>query len=219
MKHRAVIFWGIVSLAFVLGVAYYGRVPERMASHWNSLGEADGTMSRALGVFLIPGVMGIVALLALVLPRIDPLRANILLFRKYFDVLMLLVLGFMFVAHLFILLWNTGTRLSPNVVFPAGIAALFYYVGVLCGVAKRNWSVGIRTPWTLSSDRVWEKTHRRAGPLFKISAIVILAGALMGEEAIFTFLLPVIILVPYLVFYSYREYRREGQVPPPGGTT
>jgi len=214
VKYRAVIFWSIVLASLVLGIAFHGSMPWRIASHWNALGEADDTMSRDLGAFLLPGVMALIAVLALVIPRIDPFAANIALFRKYFDVLMLLILGFMFVAHLFVLLWNTGTRIDPHLVFPAGIAALFYYVGVICGVARRNWFVGIRTPWTLSSDRVWEKTHARAAPLFKISALVIFGGAFMGDLAMVAFLLPIVVLIPYLVLYSYLEYRREHPFPP-----
>ncbi|HLB00104.1 MAG TPA: SdpI family protein [Bacteroidota bacterium] len=209
MKHRAAIFWGIVALSVVLSAVFYEKVPETMASHWNTGGEPDNTMPKAWGLFLLPCVLAAMALMALFIPKIDPLKANIALFRKFFDVFMLLLLGFMLTAHLFVLLWNAGIRISPNYVFPAGIAALFYYIGVLCGVAKRNWFIGIRTPWTLSSDRVWEKTHRRARPLFKISAFVILGGTFLGESVVYAFLVPVIALVSYLVVYSYLEYRRE----------
>jgi uncharacterized membrane protein len=209
MKYRALIFWGIVAATLVVSAAAWDLVPEQIDSHWNARGEADSTMPRFWGLFLMPMVLAAMALLALWIPRIDPLKQNVALFRKYFDGFMLMLLLFMFVVHVFLVLWNTGTKISPNHIFPPALATLFYAIGVLCGVAKRNWFIGIRTPWTLSSDAVWEKTHRRAKPLFKIAAFLMLAGAFLGEHAIFLTLGIILGLVFYLVIYSYLEYRRE----------
>jgi uncharacterized membrane protein len=166
-------------------------------------------MPKFWGLFLMPIVLAAMALLALWIPRIDPLRANIALFRNYYDGFMLMLLGFMLVVHVFLVLWNTGTKISPNVIFPPALGVLFYAIGVLCGVTKRNWFIGVRTPWTLSSDAVWEKTHRRARPLFKIAGLLTLGGIFLGEYAVFLFLAVILGLVFYLVIYSYLEYRRE----------
>jgi uncharacterized membrane protein len=58
----------------------------------------------------------------------------------------------MFSIHLQVILWNAGTEISPNITLPIGIGLLFFYIGILCENAKRNWFIGIRTPWTLSSE-------------------------------------------------------------------
>jgi uncharacterized membrane protein len=86
---------------------------------------------------------------------------------------------------------------------------LFYYTGVLCEKSKRNWFIGIRTPWTLSSDKVWEKTHKIGGKLFKIAGIIAILGALTPEYAIILILIPVISAVGYTIAYSYFEYQKE----------
>ncbi|HLF13870.1 MAG TPA: SdpI family protein [Bacteroidota bacterium] len=214
MKYRALIFWSIVAVTLLLSALAWDRIPDTMESHWNVRGEADDTIPKFWGLFLMPMVLAAMVLLALLIPRIDPLKQNIALFRKYYDGFMLMVLLFMVVVHIFLILWNMGTRISPNAIFPPALAVLFYAIGVLCGAAKRNWFIGIRTPWTLSSDAVWEKTHRKARVLFKVAAFLILAGALLGEYTGYAVLVTIIGLVFYLVIYSYLEYRREQQSHP-----
>ena len=209
MKHRAFIFWGIVALAVVVSAIAWDRLPDPMDSHWNAKGEADDTIPKFWGLALMPMALAVMVLIALVIPRIDPLNKNINLFRKYYDGFMLMLLLFILVVHVFMILWNTGIKISPTLIFPPALAVLFYAIGILCGVSKRNWFIGVRTPWTLSSDAVWEKTHQKARVLFKAGAILILAGSFIGEYAIYVILSVIIALVIYLVGYSYAEYRRE----------
>jgi len=52
------------------------------------------------------------------------------------------------------------------------LGILFYYCGILIENAKRNWFIGIRTPWTLSNEKVWERTHKIGGKLFKIAGLI-----------------------------------------------
>jgi uncharacterized membrane protein len=53
-------------------------------------------------------------------------------------------------------------------------------IGNVLGKLRSNFFVGIRTPWTLSSEHVWDQTHRWAGRLFVGAAAVlaVLAGAM-----------------------------------------
>jgi uncharacterized membrane protein len=88
-------------------------------------------------------------------------------------------------------------------------ALLFYYAGVLMSVAKRNWFVGIRTPWTLSSDRVWQKTHRLGAVLFKLVALISLLGILWPAMTIYLILFPVIITTIIVYIYSYLIFRQK----------
>jgi uncharacterized membrane protein len=75
---------GLVLIFFILAGAFYPLMPEVIASHWNAAGEADGTISRFWGLFLFPLIsLGIAALL-FVIPKIDPLKANIRKFRSYY---------------------------------------------------------------------------------------------------------------------------------------
>ncbi|MDO8755746.1 MAG: SdpI family protein, partial [Anaerolineales bacterium] len=82
--------------------------------------------------------------------------------------------------------------------------------GFLLRRAKRNWFIGIRTPWTLSSDRVWNETHRLGSPLFMASGGLALLGAFFsGTIAFWLMFVPLIGSTLFLVIYSYVLYQRE----------
>ena len=75
--------------------------------------------------------------------------------------------------------------------------------------AKRNFFIGIRTPWTLSSDHVWDETHRLGSILFIASGILALFGAFFPDYAIWFILVPVLGSTLFLLVYSYILYQRE----------
>ncbi|MCQ1536971.1 SdpI family protein [Methanosarcina sp. KYL-1] len=200
---------GLVLLSFILSIYFYPVVPEQMASHWNAGGEVDGYMSKFWGLFFMPLMLAGLALLFLAIPRIDPLKENIEKFRKYYDGFIILFLVFMLAVHTQVLLWNIGIRISPNAVLPVGIGLLFYYIGILTENAERNWFIGIRTPWTLSSDRVWKKTNRLGGKLFKLAGLVALLGIFFQEFAVYFILVPALSVAGFTVVYSYLEYQKE----------
>jgi len=184
-------------------------MPEKVASHWNVRGEVDGYLPKFWGLFLLPIIFAGVALLLIAVPRIDPLRENIMAFRKYYDGFIILFSIFLFSIHLQVILWNLGVRLSPAATVPVGVGLLFFYIGVLCEKSRRNWFIGIRTPWTLSSDRVWEKTHRLGGKLFKAAGVIAILGVLVQEYALILILAPIIFAAAYTIIYSYLEYQKE----------
>jgi uncharacterized membrane protein len=98
--------------------------------------------------------------------------------------------------------------MSPNVIFPIGLGLLFFYSGILYENAKRNWFIGIRTPWTLSNDIVWDKTHKIGGKLFKIAGVVAIFGIFFQKYALLFILVPVILITAYTIIYSYFEYQK-----------
>ena len=209
MKKITALILAIILLSFALSIYYYPLMPERMASHWNMEGRADGYMPRFWGLFLFPLVLLGLSLLFIAIPRIDPLKANIKKFMKYYEGFIAVFLLFMLSVHLQVILWNLGVMISPNVTLPVGIGLLFFYIGILLEHAKRNWFIGIRTPWTLSSERVWSRTHRIGGKLFKVAAVIVIIGVLFPDYAVYFILVPVLAVVAYTVAYSYSEYQKE----------
>ena len=91
------------------------------------------------------------------------------------------------------------------------VGTLFIIVGNYLGKTRSNFFIGIRTPWTLSSDSVWQKTHRLAGKLFMLSGLIIvvsswfIANSNLGTLVIFT-VLPAA-LIPCI--YSWWLWRSE----------
>ncbi|MBS7653169.1 MAG: SdpI family protein [Candidatus Bathyarchaeia archaeon] len=204
-----IILLGLTLLPFITGVYFYPHMPERMASHWNIGGEVDGYLPKFWGLFLIPFILLGLVLIFISIPRIDPLKANIEKFRKYYDVFIIIFFIFMFSIYSQVILWNLDLKISPNATIPIGLGLLFFYIGILCENSKQNWFIGIRTPWTLSSERVWEKTHKLGGKLFKIAGISALFGAFFQSYALFFILAPAILVSICSMIYSYLEYQKE----------
>jgi uncharacterized membrane protein len=208
---RLLVVIGLVLVAFVISVYFYPKMPEHMASHWNAQGQVDGYMGKNTGLFIMPCVMAGMAALLYFIPYFDPLRRNIEKFRPYYEGLIVLMCVFMLATHYQIILWNLGIKISPNMVLPVGIGLLFYYCGVLCEHSKRNWFIGIRTPWTLSSDRVWARTHRVGGRLFKVAGIAAFVGIAFQKYVIYFILVPMIAVAVFTIVYSFVIYQQEKQ--------
>jgi len=199
----------IVFISFAVGIYFYPQVPDQMASHWNAQGEVNGYMPKFWGMFLMPLISLGLFLFFAAIPKIDPLKYNIKKFRKYYDHFVVLIFVFLFYVYLLTIFWNIGARFNMTQLLIPAIGVLFYYCGILVENAKRNWFIGIRTPWTLSSDKVWNKTHKLGSKLFKISGILVFGGILFEKYIIWFILVPVIFVAAYTMIYSYLEYQKE----------
>ncbi len=194
-----------------LGAYAYPRLPEWVASHWNAAGQVDGYSSRTSGLLLLPlMVLGITVLLLFV-PEIDPLKANIAQFRRDYNSIVVLTAVFMLYLYLLNLLQNLGLHFNMVQWMMPAFGVLFYAIGGLLGKAKRNFFIGIRTPWTLSSDFVWQQTHRRGALLFKIAGAIILLGMLLPQYAMWIMLGACTVAALYTVVYSYWLFQREAR--------
>jgi uncharacterized membrane protein len=139
----------IILISFIAGAVLYSYMPERMASHWNVAGEVDGYISKFWGLFLMPIISLGMLLLFIFLIQIDPLKQNIQKFRKYYDGFIIAIIAFLFYLYILTLLWNFNIRFNMIQILSPAFAVLFYYMGVLVAHSRRNWFIGIRTPWTL----------------------------------------------------------------------
>jgi len=212
MKKSNLIILGIILLSFVIAIYLYPQMPEKVASHWNARGQVDSYISKFWGLFLMPLILAGLFPLFLLIPKIDPLKENIKKFRKYYDGFILVMVLFFFYIYLLTVLWNLDARFNMTQLLIPAIGLLFYYAGILMENAKRNWFIGIRTPWTLSSDRVWDKTHKIGGKLFKVAGLIALVGFFFLKHAIFFMIVPVILFSVYTIIYSYIEYQKEKNI-------
>lgn len=208
MKKVVILSSIIILIAFITSIYLFPQMPDRVASHWNSKGEVDDYMSKFWGLFLMPIISVVLLLLFIFIPKIDPLKANIKKFRKHYNWFILLFIIFLFYIYLLTIFWNLGYKFNMSTMIIPAFGILFYYIGVLTENAKRNWFIGIRTPWTMSSDKVWNKTHKLGGKLFKIAGVIAFLGIFFQKYAIYIFLIPVLFAAIYPAAYSYFEYKK-----------
>ena len=210
-KATTIIVLLLIAGATIAGLLLWNQFPEQMASHWNVNDQVDGYMPKFWGVFLMPLVTLGMFVLFLVLPSIDPLKANIAQFREAFNLFIVLMVAFMLYVHALTLAWGlgyTGFKMSTSMLPAMGL--LFFFIGYMLRKAKRNFFIGIRTPWTLSSDTVWDKTHQIGAVLFMVSgALAVIGGLVGGMTAFWMLFIPLIGLTLFLVVYSYVLYRNE----------
>jgi uncharacterized membrane protein len=209
MRKSEALVAGMILVSLVVGAYLYPGMPEQMASHWNYAGQVDRYMPRFWAIFMMPLVSIVMLALFVVVPKIDPLKENIEKFRKYYDGFVVIITAFMLFIYALTLAWNLGFEFSMGPLVVSAVGVIFYYTGVLMENAKRNWFIGIRTPWTLSSDRVWDKTHKLAAKLFKAAGLLAFLGFIVPGYLLPLVIVPGILAALYLVVYSYIEYMKE----------
>lgn len=180
MKHRIV--WlciALVASMAVLTAFVYAALPATVAIHWDLHGNVNGVAPRAF-LFCLVGLMAAVLLLWLWLPSLSPARFGVdSFFGTYWRVGLLVVRLLAFIHAM--LLWGALSAAAPmQRALPAGVAVFIGLLGNVMGKLRRNFWVGIRTPWTLASERVWYATHRLAGKTMVGGALLSLAGSLAG---------------------------------------
>lgn len=202
----------VTLVCFAAASYFYPLLPEKVASHWNAAGEVDGHMSRFWGAFLAPVIMTGMLMMFWLIPRIDPRRRNIQEFFGAFKTFIALVFLFFAYVYALTLWWNLGGQFNLAKFLVPALAGLFYAAGDLVAQAKPNWFVGIRTPWTLENENVWNKTHALGGKLYKLCGLLALLALFWPGRA---FVLVVVLIVGvslFLMVYSYVEYTRQKPV-------
>ncbi|MDH4045768.1 MAG: SdpI family protein [Gemmatimonadota bacterium] len=200
----------VAGIAFAVAIWAYPQLPPRVPSHWNIRGEVDGYAGRFVAAFVFPLAILFLAGLVHVLPRIDPRGEN---YPKFHDTYWLLINGvliFMGVVYLAVIGNAIGAPIPIGTVMPIALGFLFIVVGNYLGRVQPNWFLGIRTPWTLSSDTVWRKTHRLGSWVFVIAGLLFMVSGLVPGVRFGTPLLAIIIaLVATPVLYSLYLWMRE----------
>ena len=198
----------IIFFSFFLAFYFYSRFPSLIATHWDPSGLADGYASKTFGLFFMPFLSVGLYLLFRFLPSTDPYQKNFKQFEHYFDNFVIIIFIFLFYLYCLTLAWNLNHQFNMVQFLSPAFAGLFYYAGVLTSVARRNWFVGIRTPWTMSSEKVWAKTHRLGGKLFKLVSLFCLLGVVFPDFAVYLMLLPILLVTFFVFIYSYVEYQK-----------
>ena len=209
MKHSGKIVIALAALSLLITLFFYDSMPENLAIHWNIAGNADGFGPKGIFAFVLPALAFIVPILMLFIPRLDPLRANIEKFRTSYDLFCIAITAFLVYINAISIYYNLGNAFSFTQFMAPAFGVLIFATGHMVGVAERNWFIGIRTPWTLSSEKVWKKTHKLGGKLFKAAGVITLIAIVLPAYGIFFVIVPVLVFTVYALVYSYQEYQKE----------
>jgi uncharacterized membrane protein len=208
MKSSSWITIAILAAFYIIAFTFYTQMPGQMASHWNAQGVVDGYTSKFLGLFLFPLIATGLTLVFLAIPQIDPLKSNIAKFRKYYDWFVVLFLFFFQYLYVLTILWNKNVSFDLMRALLPAMGVLFFYIGIMIQNSKRNYMIGIRTPWTLASDEVWNRTHKLGGRLFMVAGVLTIIGAIWPKYGIIFILAPVLLVTLISTVYSYIIYRK-----------
>lgn len=169
----------VILLMCALSAWAWHQIPDdaRIPTHWNAKGEANGYSTKNTGLFLMPGMMAGLSLLLALFPAITPRREHLLQSMRVYNLLWSAILLFFLMLHFAMVLIALGKPVPMAGVVQIGIGVLFVVSGNWMGKVRSNFIMGVRTPWTLSSELSWNKTHRLAGKLFVgVGLAMILAG-------------------------------------------
>jgi uncharacterized membrane protein len=203
----------IILIGFASAAYFYPQMPENMISHWGAQGEPNGYMPKAIALFLMPVLSILMIGLFIVIPRIDPMKQNIKKFYGFYEGLIALIVLFLLYIHALTIAWNLGFNFPMMLALPPALGVLFFYIGIMIRHSKRNFSIGIRTPWTLVNDTVWKKTHDLGSKLFKVAGIIAVLSVLVPDYSFWITIGPIIIFTIFIYVYSYWVYRQVGKKP------
>ena len=201
------ISFSLLAFSFASSYYFYLDLPEKIVTHWGITGQPDGYSGKDM-ILLMPFLTLVMFILFVLIPKIDPLKENIEKFADAYDDFILVFLLFMFYISSLMLLWNLGLKFDMNVAIIPSFSFLFFFLGEMMNSVKRNYMIGVRTPWTLANDEVWDKTHKLASKVFKIIAIILLFSLISPIHAFPLFFGLLIIGTCYILLYSYLEYKR-----------
>ena len=212
----------LLTLAALAGSFYvyhfrYDDLPAQVPIHWNIQGEADGFVPKTdvfMTFLLMPAVMAGIVVLTLLLPWLSPRHFEIDTFRSTYGYIMAAIVALMGYIHGMVLWGSLEPQIPMGRLIVAGISLFFLLVGAALDKVRRNFWMGVRTPWTLANEEVWDRTHHLAAWSFIMGGVFGVLVALIGLPLYLCFAAIIAAaLVP--VVYSlvlYKQLQRAGRV-------
>lgn len=209
-KTKEAILWLLLVAPFVYAGIVWNTLPERVPTHFNLQGQPDEYSGKPSALLVLPVMNVVMYFILRYLPQIDPRKKNYAVFGSSYQNIRLLIHLFFVGVHIFITQTTmTGGPLQLNAFF-AGILLFFALLGNYMRTVRSNFFVGIRTPWTLSNDQVWRKTHELGGKIWFYTGILlaVVVYVLPKEAAAIVMFGGIMVMTFIPVVYSYLLYRK-----------
>lgn len=203
----------ILVLQLIIAVTTYPFLPDQVPSHWNGAGQVNSYEPKLIGIGLFPLISFILLVILRGLVKMGPLltRDGEGSNRFFIDITLSGVMLLMLVMQLTVVAISLGVKLDLPFVICFVVSLFFIVLGNYMGKLRRNFWVGIRTPWTLASSVVWERTHRLGSWLFVAAGLVGILCSFIPSLRLGGLLVPIIVISIFLYIYSYICYRQQVQ--------
>lgn len=206
---------GAALIAVVLAstAVAYPHLPNTIPTHWDAHGNVNGWSAKWTLFATVPGMMTAILLLFAALPWLSPKHFEVDSFRSTYLYIMVMILAMMAYAHALTLAAGLSWMVDVGRAIEGGVCLLIALLGNVMGKVRRNFYVGIRTPWTIANEQVWNATHRFAAKTFFVGGLLGLIGVILRAP----FWLPMTMIligalapvIHSLVFYKQLERRGE----------
>lgn len=206
-KNKDVIFIALLCLLpLIYGFFMYDKLPEMLPTHWNFKGEIDGYTSKFSAIVYLPLALFAATLFSGFVTKEDPknaenkpkiIRLSLVMLPIFSNIL---VISSMYIA--------LGNKLNITMLIKLFIALVFIILGNYMPKLKRNYTIGIKTPWTLHDDEIWQKTHRLGGKIMILQGLLILVTLLLNNSYLF-FAIICFSLIPLIYSYLLYLYKKK----------
>ncbi len=194
----------ITLLPIVYGLIIWDKLPEQVPTHWNAAGEIDGYSSKAFAVFGLPAFLAVINLVCQLAMKLDPKQKNHSEKVKALIVWLVPVISIIMVPVTFAAAQGIEVDIVTISMLMCGV--IFLIIGNYLPKCRQNYTIGIKISWTLESEENWNRTHRFAGFIWIIGAIIIIIATFLGYPLV---MLPVVLIMSIVpVVYSYMLYRK-----------
>lgn len=193
-----------ILILIIFNILFYDKMPAELPTHWNFRGEVDKYSSRFDAMVLTQGVLVIMNAVLLFMLDNDPRnkRQN----NFVMTISKLAMPAIMLVVYTITVMVGLGRDVNVSVIIPLFVGLLFIAIGNYLPKTRRNYTMGIKLPWTLNSDENWRRTHRLGGICFIGIGLSLIISIFFKSEVIFFVALIIGGLIPG--FYSYYLYTK-----------
>ena len=196
----------IIILPIVAGLVMWNKLPDTLPTHWNFSGEVDGLSSKPFAVIFLPLFMLVMHLVCTFATSLDPKNEGIN--SKIFSLILWICPILSVVCMASVYMTALGMDVKVEFLIPLVMGIIFLIIGNYLPKCKQNYTVGIKIPWTLNCEENWNKTHRFAGVVWTISALVVIGGSFFEDVVVYTTFVPIAVMVFAPMIYSYIYYRK-----------
>ena len=203
-KNSIVSIIASLAILIIFNALFYSKMPEELPTHWNFQGQVDKYSSKFDAMVMTPGFLIIMNLFLCFMLDNDPKNERQNNFLMIIGKMSMPII--MFVVYIITVLSGLGREVNTSVIISLLMGILFIAIGNYMPKVKRNYTMGIKLPWTLNSDENWRRTHRFGGICFVFMGLIFFAAPFVESEVIIYLPLTIVAVIPAI--YSYYLYTK-----------